>query len=176
MHRKAARVLAATTLVAALAGCTQQDGGQYPPPLPPPVQNQNPPLTPMPAPPDREQQRAEEAKARLRGEIERMLGEQPITFAPDSAVLTPDADRAIPRLAELVREAPERVRFEIGGNAAKVDSPADARPLSEQRARAVVDALVGAGVSPDRLQPAGYGNSRATGDPDAARRVDVVVQ
>ena len=176
MHRKGARVLAATTLVAALAGCTQQDGGQYPPPLPPPVQNQNPPLTPMPAPPDREQRRADEAKAGVRQELARMLGEQPITFAPDSAVLTPDADRAIPRLAELVKAAPERVRFEIGGNAAKVASPADARPLSEQRARAVVDALVGAGVPAERLRPVAYGDSRATGDPDAARRVDVVVQ
>ncbi len=175
MHRKSARALAATMLVAALAGCTQQDGGQYPPPLSPPVRDPNPPVTPVPVP-DREQQRAEAAKDRLRGEIERMLGEHPITFEPDSAVLTPDAARTIPRLAELLKSAPERVRFEIGGNAARVASPANAQQLSEQRARAVVDALVGAGVPADRLRPVGYGNSRATGDPNTARRVDVVIR
>lgn len=174
MHRNGTLVLAAM-LIAALAGCGQQNG-QFPPPLPPPVQNPNPPLTPVPAPPNHEQQRADEAKPRLRGQLEQLLGEHPITFEPDSAVLTSDAGQSISRVAELVKAAPEQVRFEIAGNAANVDSPADGRQLSEQRARAVVDALVRAGVPADRLQPAGYGNSRATGDPSAARRVDVVVR
>lgn len=176
MRRRGTRALAAAALVAAMAGCTQQGGGQYPPPLPPPVQNPNPPLTPVPAPPNHEQRRAEDAKPRLREQLQQLLGQHPITFEPDSAVLTPDAGRSIPRVAELVKAAPEGVRFEVGGNAANVDSPADGRQLSEQRARAVVDALVRAGVSADRLQPAGYGNSRATGDPSAARRVDIVVR
>jgi outer membrane protein OmpA-like peptidoglycan-associated protein len=66
------------------------------------------------------------------------------------------------------------LRIRIGGHTDDVGSDTDNQRLSEARARAVRDYLVAAGISAERLEYSGYGESRPVeaGNSEAARALN----
>ncbi len=102
-----------------------------------------------------------------------------LTFAFGSAALTGDARNQLDVLAEaILSDGLQRARFGLYGHTDAVGSAAYNEDLSARRARAVRDYLVGQGVTPDRLDSRGFGETRPKNllDPEAAenRRVEVV--
>ncbi|GAA0596188.1 hypothetical protein GCM10009416_38150 [Craurococcus roseus] len=79
-----------------------------------------------------------------------------VFFAEGSAAMGPEARAVVARAAERARAWPG-VPVVVRGLAATDGSAGFGRALSEARARNVADALVAAGVSPDRIrvQPRG---------------------
>ena len=87
-----------------------------------------------------------------------------VRFETGSAKLTRSSEDIIRQAAEAIEGAPAGTRVEVGGH---TDSQGDAthnQLLSEQRARAVADALIAAGVPADRLAARGFGSNRPIGD------------
>jgi outer membrane protein OmpA-like peptidoglycan-associated protein len=85
-----------------------------------------------------------------------------VTFATGSASLSPAAERALAPLGQALA-SPDlaRYRFRIEGHTDTVGDAAMNQALSEQRAVAVRDHLVGRhGVSPDRLETVGLGEDQ----------------
>jgi len=83
-----------------------------------------------------------------------------VLFATNSAELTPNGRATLDRLAPCWRGG----RFEVGGHTDSSGSNAINEPLSERRARAVVDHLVAGGISASALTARGYGSSRPVAD------------
>lgn len=117
---------------------------------------------------------AEAAKAELQGKIDELQQSAPITFNPDSAELSEQGGQSVGQAAEMLKQAPQDMRFEIAGYTASVSgSSADSQQLSTQRAQTVADQLTQAGISADRLETTGKGD--ASGDPESARRAEIKV-
>lgn len=116
----------------------------------------------------------EAAKSELQGKIDELQQSAPITFNPDSADLSEQGQQSVSQAAEMLKQAPQEMRFEIAGYTASVSgSSMDSQQLSEQRAQTVADQLTQAGISADRLETTGKGD--ASGDPEAARRAEIKV-
>ena len=87
-----------------------------------------------------------------------------VRFETGSANLTRSSQEIIRQAADAIEGAPAGTRVEVGGH---TDSQGDATSnqlLSEQRARAVADALIAAGVPAERLASRGFGSNRPVGD------------
>ncbi len=87
-----------------------------------------------------------------------------VRFTTGSSNLTRSSEDVIRQAAEAIQGAPAGTRVEVGGH---TDSQGDAtrnQLLSEQRARAVADALIAAGVPAERLAARGFGSNRPVGD------------
>lgn len=63
------------------------------------------------------------------------------------------------RASSYIKQFPKRVVIEIGGHTDNRGSDADNQGLSERRAKAVKDALVGFGISESQLVTKGYGST-----------------
>ena len=88
-----------------------------------------------------------------------------IFFEFGSAILKPESYAELERLANLLHNAPD-LRIQINGHTDNVgDSAANLR-LSEARALAVKDFLIGKGIAADRLRHKGYGMQRPIADND----------
>lgn len=79
-----------------------------------------------------------------------------IFFDFNKATLRPESKAELERLATLMRENPT-LKIEISGHTDNVGSAAYNKTLSEQRAKAVVDYLIGVGIAADRMTFVGYG-------------------
>jgi outer membrane protein OmpA-like peptidoglycan-associated protein len=103
-----------------------------------------------------------------------------VLFDTGSALLRPGGQRLVARLAELLREYPERT-IAIEGFSDSTGSDAQSQELSEQRAAAVKLALMDAGVDGSRVFVRGYGKAfpvatNGTGEGrQRNRRVEVVI-
>lgn len=104
-----------------------------------------------------------------------------VQFTTGSAEIERESLGLIEELSKVLKSCPD-VKVEVGGH---TDNAGDAdmnRRLSQSRARAVVDALIAAGVAADRLTAAGYGEERpiaANDTPEGRaqnRRTEFVVQ
>ena len=99
-------------------------------------------------------------------------------FATNSATIMPGAQPEIQRVADVLRQYPE-TNIQIAGHTDSQGSEVYNQQLSERRAQAVRDALVGMGVDPGRITVIGYGESRPIASNDTAsgrqhnRRVEV---
>lgn len=82
-----------------------------------------------------------------------------IFFDFNKATLRPESKAELDRLVQLMRENPT-LKIEISGHTDNIGSAEYNKRLSEQRAKAVVDYLIQAGISADRLTYAGYGFER----------------
>lgn len=110
-----------------------------------------------------------------------------VLFAFDSAELTGAADATISEVAEILGYYAD-VEVEVAGHTDSQGAADYNQTLSEQRAQAVVDALVAAGASSSQLTAVGYGASRpvapnetADGQDDPAgreqnRRVEIILR
>jgi len=109
-----------------------------------------------------------------------VLARTKITFAPGSTDLDATALRVTDRIANILRECPD-ARMEIGGH---TDSQGRAEmnlDLSQARADAVYDALLGRRVLMSNLSARGYGEKRPVADNgtedgrEANRRIEFVL-
>lgn len=102
-----------------------------------------------------------------------------ITFRPDSAELTHEAEEELRRIYEQLQAV--EYDIEIIGHSADVGSRASQIQLSTERARTVLEHLVALGIPASRLSASGAGSSRpiaAGTDPESMsrnRRVEFVV-
>ena len=80
-----------------------------------------------------------------------------ILFVPGRATLDPKSYGLLDQLAAIIHNHPEILRLEVAGHTDSVGSLAMNLALSEARASAVRDYLVGRGVDPARLRAVGYG-------------------
>ena len=91
------------------------------------------------------------------------LSERKITFEPGSATISQDASDVLDRIAEIVL-ACEGVRMEIGGHTDSQGREEMNARLSQQRAEAVVLALLDRRVLTTNLTARGYGESNPIAD------------
>ena len=104
----------------------------------------------------------EECEEQLNG----ILLEQKLTFAPGEAVIEAKGDGQIARLRDKLEECKRGV-FEIGGHTDSQGREEMNLQLSTQRAEAVRAALIERGVSPRQLVAEGYGEARPIDDNDS---------
>ena len=110
----------------------------------------------------------------LQSRIAQAAALDPITFQTGSPDLTPESATTIAEIARILAENPT-ARIEVGGHTDSDGEPEANMLLSQTRADAVVAALVGAGVEPERLVGVGYGPdipiaSNETGEGKARNR------
>jgi outer membrane protein OmpA-like peptidoglycan-associated protein len=135
-------------------------------------------------------QAAEQRAQNLEAELERLeardtdrglvltLGD--VLFDTGQASLKPGALTTVDRLAQFMRDYPERsVRIE--GHTDSAGSDETNQALSEQRAMAVRDALLARNIGAERIMTAGYGESRPIAGNDTPggrqqnRRIEIVL-
>jgi OOP family OmpA-OmpF porin len=144
--------------------------GDLPPPPPPAQEPAPPPPPPAPAP-------EPEPEPEVIFEFDAM-----VTFGLNSAELRPEATAELDEAAALLNLHGELVRVEVAGHTCDLGEASYNEGLSERRANAVRDYLVGEGeVDPDRLVVRGYGEDRPKVPNTSAdnrqqnRRVELVV-
>lgn len=104
-----------------------------------------------------------------------------IHFDLNQAVIRPESHGLLDQVASLLEAHPEVKRVRVEGHTDDRGGDALNLPLSEARAQAVRDYLVGKGVEPARLEAKGYGSSRPlvpTAQPGAEtqnRRVEFII-
>ena len=102
-----------------------------------------------------------------------------ITFETGKADLKPESVIEINRVAKLMQEHPE-LEFEVQGHCDNTGTDAVNDPLSQQRAEAIVNALVKQGIAQSRLTPVGKGSHSPIASNDSSegraknRRVEFV--
>lgn len=77
----------------------------------------------------------------------------------DKATLRPESRVALDSLAQVLRDNPN-VTIEMASHTDRKGSDEYNMRLSDRRAKSVIDYLISVGISPDRLQWHGYGESR----------------
>ena len=96
-----------------------------------------------------------------------------IFFDFNKSTLRPDSYAELDRLLKLLNDLPT-LRIEISGHTDNIGSAAYNKTLSENRAKAVVDWLLGKGIKQDRLTYVGYGFDKpiATNDTEEGRQMN----
>ncbi|MBA4337407.1 MAG: hypothetical protein C0421_01000 [Hyphomonas sp.] len=103
-----------------------------------------------------------------------------LQFASDSAVLTPGAQNRLAPLAAFMAKQPE-ARIQIAGHTDSQGADSYNQNLSAQRAASVATYLVSTGVTADRINSVGFGESVPLSSNDTAagrainRRVEVTI-
>lgn len=77
----------------------------------------------------------------------------------DKATLRPESVDALNEMAQVMRDNPN-ITIEMASHTDRWGDEAYNLNLSERRAKAVIDYLISVGISPERLQYMGYGESR----------------
>lgn len=86
-----------------------------------------------------------------------------INFDTGKASIRPESQAAVGQIAAMMKETPG-LRISVEGHTDDVGDPKGNQALSEQRARAVVGAIVQQGVDAGRLTAAGYGQTKPVAD------------
>jgi OmpA-OmpF porin, OOP family len=86
-----------------------------------------------------------------------------INFDTGKASIEPDSMAAVGQIAAMMKDNPG-LRIAVEGHTDDVGDPKSNQALSEQRARAVMSAIVRQGVDAGRLTAAGYGQARPIAD------------
>ena len=86
-----------------------------------------------------------------------------IHFVPDSAEFLPEERARLDLIAEALRQIPDRT-FLVEGHTAAIGQPIEEKELSINRAKRMVDELVGRGIGAERFIYMGWGGTRPIGD------------
>ncbi len=103
-----------------------------------------------------------------------------VLFAVNSSALKAGSYDELNRVAKVLNQYPQTT-ITIAGHTDSTGSEAYNQKLSERRAEAVKNALVGMGVNPARMTAIGYGKSRPVADNDTEagrqmnRRVEILI-
>ena len=89
---------------------------------------------------------------------------QQVTFETGTAVLRAESSGILTEVARLLAEHTEIALVEVQGHTDETGTGDFNRRLSENRARSVVEWLVGHGVAPERLVAKGYGKDQPIAD------------
>ncbi|MEE2758087.1 MAG: OmpA family protein [Myxococcota bacterium] len=87
-----------------------------------------------------------------------------IKFVPRKAKLTKDGEANLDQLLDFISKQEPTTRFEVGVHTDGLGDKKAKLALSLKRAKVLVNALVKAGVSQDRLEPKGYGATKPLGN------------
>jgi OOP family OmpA-OmpF porin len=82
-----------------------------------------------------------------------------INFDTGKATIRPDSEAVLSEIRKLLTDHPD-LRLKVEGHTDNVGAPAANQKLSEARAAAVVAWLGRQGIKPDRLTPAGFGDTK----------------
>jgi OOP family OmpA-OmpF porin len=102
-----------------------------------------------------------------------------ISFDTGKSVIRDESKPVIDQIVDMMKQNSE-LKIGVEGHTDNVGSAASNKTLSEERARAVVNAIVSKGISADRLSAAGYGMDKPVADNDTEegraknRRVELV--
>ncbi|KAF5040366.1 OmpA family protein [anaerobic digester metagenome] len=96
-----------------------------------------------------------------------------IFFDFNKSTLRPESKNELENLVQLMKENPT-LKIEISGHTDNVGSAAYNKTLSQARAKAVVDYLIAAGISSNRMTSVGYGFDKpiASNDTDEGRQLN----
>ena len=96
-----------------------------------------------------------------------------IFFDFDKATLRSESTNELQRLTKLLNDVPS-LKIEISGHTDSKGADDYNKKLSNSRAKSVVDNLIKAGITADRLTFAGYGEEQpiATNDTDDGRQLN----
>jgi|RhiMethySRZTD1v2_1073278.scaffolds.fasta_scaffold99552_3 OmpA-OmpF porin, OOP family len=86
-----------------------------------------------------------------------------IHFATAKAEILPESRPIIDEIVSLLKNRPN-LRIGVEGHTDNMGNPAANKTLSNARAKAVAEAIAAAGISSNRLDPAGYGQERPIAD------------
>ncbi len=141
-----------------------------PPPPPPPEPKATAAPTPPPAPPPRVVVNAD-----------RVVINEKIQFELNKATIKPDSNGLIDEIADAIKKHPELKKLRVEGHASSDGDGAANMKLSDERASAVVAALVKRGVEAKVLTAKGFGSTQPIAPNDTEegreknRRVDFVI-
>jgi len=96
-------------------------------------------------------------------QINAVLTEQQIIFAPSSTTIEAGSQGVLDAIAEILRDCPD-AKFEVEGHTDSQGSEETNKGLSQARANAVVDALLGRRVLISGLTAKGYGEDKPIAD------------
>jgi outer membrane protein OmpA-like peptidoglycan-associated protein len=102
-----------------------------------------------------------------------------INFDTGKSVVKPESQPIIEQIVQMMNSNPD-LKIGVEGHTDNVGTPASNKTLSEARAKSVVSAITGQGISTDRLNPAGYGQDKPIADNNTEegraknRRVELV--
>jgi len=102
-----------------------------------------------------------------------------INFDFGKSIIREESNPIIEQIVQMMKSNPD-LKIGVEGHTDNVGSPASNKTLSEARAKSVVSAIVGQGISADRLSPAGYGQEKPIADNNTEegraknRRVELV--
>ena len=86
-----------------------------------------------------------------------------LNFATASASILPESEEQLNNIAAVLKAYPD-VNVKVGGYTDNTGDPAANRKLSQQRADAVRQALIGKGIGAKRMVAEGYGSDHPVGD------------
>lgn len=86
-----------------------------------------------------------------------------LNFATGSASILPESEEQLNNIAAVLKAYPD-VNVKVGGYTDNTGDPGANRKLSQQRADAVRQALVGKGIAANRMVAEGYGSDHPVGD------------
>jgi outer membrane protein OmpA-like peptidoglycan-associated protein len=102
-----------------------------------------------------------------------------INFDTGKSVVKPESQPIIEQIVQMMNSNPD-LKIGVEGHTDNVGTPASNKSLSEARAKSVVSAIIGQGITAERLSPAGYGQDKPIGDNNTEegraknRRVELV--
>jgi outer membrane protein OmpA-like peptidoglycan-associated protein len=102
-----------------------------------------------------------------------------INFDTGKSIIRDDSKPVLDQIVQMMKSNPD-LKMVVEGHTDNVGTPASNKTLSEERAKSVVTAIVGQGVSADRLSPAGFGQEKPVADNNTEegraknRRVELV--
>jgi outer membrane protein OmpA-like peptidoglycan-associated protein len=102
-----------------------------------------------------------------------------INFDFGKSIIRDESKPIIEQIVQMMKSNPD-LKVGVEGHTDNVGTPASNKPLSEERAKSVVSAIVGQGISSDRLSPAGFGQDKPIADNNTEegraknRRVELV--
>ena len=128
--------------------------------------------TPATSPqPTAQEQEAQEVETK----IKEILELEKIEFQTAKATLTEKGKKTVQKIAQILKDHPQ-LKIEIAGHTDSVGDDEKNLKLSQRRAEAVKNALVEAGIEPERLIAKGYGETKPlpgeSGESQANRRVE----
>jgi OOP family OmpA-OmpF porin len=153
-------------MVVALTGCTVKitsgNAKPNPPPAPPPKVAPAPAPAPTPPPP-KPRRMATSFKMNKEGGVE-LPG--PVLFEVGTANLSPGADTTLQVVIDYLNANPDITKMRVEGHTDGDDTNARNMVLSQARAMAVSQYLVGKGIACKRLLPVGFGEEKPLVTPE----------